>query len=173
MPKRRPPSGAKVKRLTLYPQKFIKPEKPEAPEVSEAPEAKPKGEWRWVPTREKPEMKAPERLPYYKESPPRYEAPAEPPSAPRPETPPWAKNFLIVVGVVVIPLALILGVLIIEEIDWGPDGGGGGSLNCPTTCNSTVGVTVDQRCSCPSPCLRSFKSTNPPGVKGNFKQCYR
>mgnify|MGYP001578579101 FL=1 len=98
MPKRNLPSGAKVKRWSLYP-KQVKAEAEEAPEVEEAPKAKPVK--RWVPTRERPELKAPERLPYYKESPPRYEQPAPPP----PEVPvPPADNTtaIFITGLVIV-----------------------------------------------------------------------
>lgn len=178
IPKRKLPSGTKVKRLTLYPREKYSFEKSEV-ELPKKPEEKPGGQWRWIPTREKPEMKTPEKLPYYKELPPKYEVPAEPSADSRSGMPPWAKNFLIFVGVVIIPLALVLGVLIIKEIDWDRDGNGEsvGGVRCPTTCNSTVGVTVDRRCSCPSSCPHSFLSTNPPGMRNpspyGYKQCYR
>jgi len=170
MPKRNLPSGTKVKRLTLYPKNQNLSEKPEeAAEVPGTPEEQPKGHWQWVPTREKPEMQAPGKLPYFKDLPPKYEEPAPPPPTPKPGVSD-AKFF--VIGVFIIAIAIIIAIIIgSTDDDW--NWGGGGGLNCPTTCNSTVGVTVDQRCACPSPCLRSFKSTNPPGVSGNYKQCYR
>lgn len=167
------PSGTKVKRLTLYPREKYSFEKPEeAPETFEKPPEKPRGEWRWVPTREKPEMKAPEKLPYFRDLPPKYEEPTPPPPAPK-EGMSDAKLFA--VWAFIIAIAIIIASIIgstDENWDWG-GGGGGGGLNCPATCDSTVGVTVDERCPCPSPCFRSFKSTNPPGVSGNYKQCYR
>ena len=170
MRRRKLPPGTKIKRLTLYPKEKYSFEKPEkAPDIPEKPAENPKGHWQWVPTREKPEMKAPEKLPYFRDLPPKYEEPAPPPPAPK-EGMSDAKFFA--VGVLVIAIAIVIATIIgTTDDDW--DWGGGGGLNCPTTCNSTVGVTVDQRCPCPSPCLRSFKSTNPPGVSGNYKQCYR
>lgn len=174
MPKRNVSSSTKVKRLTLYPRQRYSFEEENSPEK---PTGKPA--MRHVLTREKPETKGPEKIPHFRDIPPKYEAPAEPLAGPRSGMPPWAKNFLIVVGVIVIPLAIILGVLIIDEIDWGRDGGGGsgGGVRCPTVCDSTVGVTIDRRCSCPSSCPRSFLSTNPPGMRNpspyGYKQCYR
>ena len=123
MPRRKLPSGTKIKRLTLYPQKIVKSEKSEAPEVSEAPEAKPKGEWRWVPTKERPDLKAPGKLPYYKESPPRYEEPAPPP--PPEVSAPADNNNWVFISIAIIVIAIVFAVLIGGTDDNG--GGGGGS----------------------------------------------
>ena len=167
MPKRNTPSDAKVKRLTLYPrQKYSFEEKNSSAKSADKPPMRP------VLTREKPGTKGPEKIPYFRDIPPKYEAPTEPEIIavdPSKEAAQWV--IAIIIGI----LAFIFVLFLVFGPDWNGGGGGGrsgGGGGCPTTCNSTVGVTVASQCRCPSPCNKSFPINNPPEMRG-YKQCYR
>ncbi|MFY9462552.1 MAG: hypothetical protein WAP51_05140 [Candidatus Sungiibacteriota bacterium] len=166
MPKRNLPSGTKVKRLSLYP-KQVKTEAEETPEAEEAPEApKAKPVKRWVPTRERPEMKAPERLPYYRELPPRYEQPAPPP----PEVPAPVDNTASIFFGGFFIIILVVIAVVIGGTDDGGGGGGGGGGACPEQSRISGCGTIRPDCKCPANCPYYFIIGNPPSLKG-YKQC--
>lgn len=169
MPKRNTPSRTKVKRLTLYPRQGSSFEKENSAGKSAREPIR-----QWVPTREKPETKGPEKIPYFKDIPPKYEAPVET-GAVATDTAEQAFNWAVAIFIGVILFVVVLFIVFIPD----PDGGGSdlrrgsdGGGRCPTSCDSTVGVTVASQCRCPSPCTKSFPITNPPEMRG-YKQCYR
>lgn len=169
MPKRNIPSGAKVKRLTLYPRQKYSFEEENSPEK---PAGKPA--MKHILTREKPETKGPEKIPHFRDIPPKYEVPAET-GVVATDAAEQAFDWAVAIFVTFIIFVVILFIIFIPD----PDGGGSdlrresvGGGRCPTSCDSTVGVTVSSQCRCPSPCTKSFPITNPPEMRG-YKQCYR
>lgn len=150
--KSRPKSGTKVKRKSLYPQGREK-------------KSNEKIRLQWVPTREKPIKKAPEKLPYYKERAPKYQ-PANPaqqrqvPLQPKP-----AGNLFLTLFIIVIVILFIFTAWKIMSLDDRlDDGGDGGSSGCVTTCNGAA-IVIAPQCNCP-PDSR-YRDT----ISGGYKQC--
>jgi len=135
--------ATKVKRLSFHQHKKerAKAEKTEKKQMKQ------------VLTREKPIKKVPERLPYYKDNPPKYTPAAQPVKAPS-----TGHNIMMAMIYTVI---MIIVLVIVWNFIGGDDGGGGG---CPVTCQGSA-IVIAPQCSCPSDSY--YRDT----ISGGYKQC--
>ena len=154
--KTRAESTTKVKRLSFHQHKLER-EKPEKVKTRKL---------QWVPTREKPIKKAPEKMPYFRDNQPKYE-PAKPtPQQQVPIQPKPAGNFLLTLFIIIIAIFFVFVLWKIMSLDDGGGGGGGGQglSGCPVSCNG-LAITIAPQCSCP-PGSR-YRDT----ISGGYKQC--
>ncbi len=148
--------GPKIKRLSLYPRR----EEPQELDTVTVGFSK-----RAVITKERPDLKAPKRLPYYKESPPRYEQPQTPLQETAPAQP-TVDNITGVAIAIGIAFVIFFFVIIIVFSD---DNGGGGSISgCPTVCEGYA-ITIAPQCSCPAG-SRYYNTITGQKAQG-YKQC--
>ena len=129
-----------IKKLTLYPKKFV----PQEPETGEA---KKKRRWRWSPTKEKPDMKIPEKLPNFRELPPKYEQPAPPPEV-KPVLPVAAPANNWVWGIITFFFIMFIVVIVIGVINDDNNGRGAGESSGGSVCPSSAPLDCGNGC-CP------------------------
>jgi len=163
----------KVKRLSLYPKSGEVP-------GEEVESSKKRGK-RWVPTREKPPLKA-KKLPHYRELPPKYEPAQEPalvsPPQPTPVQPVHQQPTAVQSGggeaiaavFLIIFMGLVFFFVILAVVD---DGGGGSDVSSPSSCPSSCGsraIMIPPSCSCPAG-SKLYSRINDGGKYQGYKQC--